>query len=134
MLPIILIPVDNVFHVLDTLIQASRQILLELDKSAPSLEDIASLMESREQPMKRLQAMSENSSQLETTDADRERLKALFEDFERVNTLLLPKLNALKDKQSAVVQKARQHTQAQNKYHGIEQQKVLEKPDISYYK
>jgi len=129
-----IIPVEHIFHVLDTLIQASRQILLELDKPAPSLENIASLMESREQPMKALQAESERGGALEATDADRERLKMLFEEFDRINTLLLPKLNALKEKQSAVVQKARQHTQAQNKYHGIEQQKVLEKPDISYYK
>lgn len=119
---------------LDTLVQLSRQILLELDVQTPSVDDIESLMAAREQPSRELGELTKTFDSSAATDDQLKELSERFNEFEKLNKVIIPKLQALKDKQGGVVNRARQHTQAQNKYHGIEQQKVLEKPDISYYK
>lgn len=119
---------------LDVLIQLSRQILLELEKDVPSVADIEALMSAREQPSTELGTQAQAFDSKAAKDEEKKAISERFSEFETLNKEIIPKLQALKNKQGGVVNRARLHTQAQNKYHGIEQQKVLEKPDISYYK
>ncbi|MCH8524215.1 MAG: hypothetical protein LAT52_06675 [Balneolales bacterium] len=119
---------------MDTLVQLSRQILLELDAQTPSVDDIESLIIAREQPSKKLGELSVTFDSKAATDEQLIEISERFKEFEDLNKMIIPKLHALRNKQGGVVNRARLHTQAQHKYHGTEQQKVLEKPDISYYK
>lgn len=119
---------------LDVLIQLSRQILLELEKDVPSVDDIEALISAREQPSTELGIQAQAFDSKAAKDDEKKAISERFSEFETLNKEIIPKLQALKNKQGGVVNRARLHTQAQNKYHGIEQQKVLEKPDISYYK
>lgn len=117
----------NVIDHLSTLVSHSSTILGELKSEAMSVEELSSKMELRDNTIQLLDAHRDELNDSDINDADREKIKSLFDKFERLNkkidTALKSALRESRENLAAATTKRK----ADDKY------RVLAKPDITHF-
>jgi septin family protein len=118
---------NSVTEHLSKLISQTSSILYELRSDTLSIEGLSSKMDVRDKTIHELNALKGDLNDTMICDEDRDKIRSLFDKFERMNTKIDEALrNALRESRENL-------TAASKKRRANDKYRVLGKPDISHF-